>query len=165
MKVSLLGTSVDASISPKMGDEIYAKPPPNSDLLCGTSQIHGGRRLHDAPGSLDPLPAIARAVKRKGLLFLDHCMRRVAGGEGVGAGRNCVLCWPTAALGVSAAGFDRVAQMLDVFRSEIGRAGALGDLRNLDEIVPALLIRLSNACPPPARPFSALLATASKVSA
>jgi L-lactate dehydrogenase (cytochrome) len=111
---------------------------------------HGGRQLDAAPGSLDALPAIARAVDGKIPLFLDGGVRRgadVVKALALGA-RACFVGRPQL-WGVSVAGAEGVSHMLDIFRSEIDRVMGLCGLRNLDEIGPALLMRLSYSGPAP----------------
>jgi L-lactate dehydrogenase (cytochrome) len=111
---------------------------------------HGGRQLDAAPGSLDALPAIARAVDGKIPLFLDGGVRRgadVVKALALGA-RACFVGQPQL-WGVSVAGAEGVSHMLDIFRSEIDRVMGLCGLRNLDEIGPALLMRLSYSGPAP----------------
>lgn len=119
---------------------------------------HGGRQLDGAPGALDMLPAVARAVDEKIPVFLDGGVRRganVVKASALGA-TACFVGRPQL-WGLSAAGADGVAHMLDLFRSEIDRVMALCGVRNLGEITTALLTRSSDASPPLSRVPSQLL--------
>jgi isopentenyl diphosphate isomerase/L-lactate dehydrogenase-like FMN-dependent dehydrogenase len=127
---------------------------------------HGGRQLDGAPGSLDVLPAIARAVDGKIPVFLDGGVRRGADVvKALALGATACFVGRPQLWGVSVAGADGVSQVLDIFRTEIDRVMGLCGVRNLDDIGPALLMRLSDGGPAPsaARPLSSSLAIASKV--
>jgi isopentenyl diphosphate isomerase/L-lactate dehydrogenase-like FMN-dependent dehydrogenase len=113
---------------------------------------HGGRQLDGAPSSLDVLPAVARAVDEKIPLFLDGGVRRGANVvKALALGATACFVGRPQLWGLSAAGADGVAHMLDLFRSEIDRVMALCGLRNLREIGTALLTRSSDAGPPLSR--------------
>ena len=113
---------------------------------------HGGRQLDGAPGSLDVLPAVARAVDEKIPLFLDGGVRRGANVvKALALGATACFVGRPQLWGLSAAGADGVAHMLDLFRSEIDRVMALCGLRNLREIGTALLTRSSDAGSPLSR--------------
>jgi isopentenyl diphosphate isomerase/L-lactate dehydrogenase-like FMN-dependent dehydrogenase len=127
---------------------------------------HGGRQLDGAPSSLDVLPAVARAVDGRIPLFLDGGVRRGANVvKALALGATACFVGRPQLWGLSVAGADGVAHMLDLFRSEIDRVMALCGLSNLGEIGIALLTPSSDAGPAGLpRPFSAPLTMTGKVS-
>jgi isopentenyl diphosphate isomerase/L-lactate dehydrogenase-like FMN-dependent dehydrogenase len=99
-------------------------------------------------------------------LFLDGGVRRGADVvKALALGATACFVGRPQLWGVSVAGAAGVCHVLDIFRSEIDRVMALCGVRNLDEIGPALLMRLSDGGPTPstARPVSSPLAMTSKV--
>ena len=112
------------------------------------------------------LPAVARAVDEKIPPFLDGGVRRGANVvKALALGATACFVGRPQLWGLSAAGADGVAHMLDLFRSEIDRVMALCGLRNLGEIGTAAdaIVRRGPAALP--RSFSAPLAMPGKVSA
>jgi isopentenyl diphosphate isomerase/L-lactate dehydrogenase-like FMN-dependent dehydrogenase len=102
---------------------------------------HGGRQLDGAPASLDMLPAVAEAVGARIPVLLDGGVRRgkdVVKALALGA-TACLIGRPQL-WGVAVAGTEGMAQVLEIFRSEIDRVMGLCGVRSIDEIRPDLLV-------------------------
>jgi len=97
---------------------------------------HGGRQLDGAAGALDVLPAIAGAVAGRGQVLLDGGVRR--GSDIVKAlslGADGVLIGRPYLYGLAAGGTRGVADVLEIFRTELQRTMVLmgcRDVRDLD---------------------------------
>ena len=88
---------------------------------------HGGRQLDIVPASLDALPAIVDAVGGKVPILIDGGVRR--GGDVVKAlalGATACLIGRPHLWGVTVAGEQGVARILEIYRTEIDRVMALG---------------------------------------
>jgi len=88
---------------------------------------HGGRQLDVVPPSLQALPAVVDAVAGKMPILLDGGVRR--GGDVVKAialGATACLVGRPHLWGVTVAGEQGVARILEIYRSEIDRVMALG---------------------------------------
>jgi len=103
---------------------------------------HGGRQLDGASSSLEALPAIVDAVHGRVPVLLDGGIRRGADVvKAIALGAQAVLIARPQLWGLAVAGQAGVAQVLEIYRSEIDRAlgllGAesLGALRRLDVLV------------------------------
>jgi L-lactate dehydrogenase (cytochrome)/(S)-mandelate dehydrogenase len=104
---------------------------------------HGGRQLDGAIASLDALPAIVAAAGDRIPVLLDGGVRRGADViKALALGARAVLIARPQLWGLAVAGQAGVAQVLEIFRSEIDRAmGLLGAvdvdaLRRLRLLVP-----------------------------
>jgi isopentenyl diphosphate isomerase/L-lactate dehydrogenase-like FMN-dependent dehydrogenase len=107
---------------------------------------HGGRQLDGAPASIEALPAIAEAVAGRVPLLLDGGVRRgvdVVRAIALGA-RACLIGRPQL-WGVSVAGEDGVAHVLDLFRTDIDRVLGLCGLSRIGDVGPELLFHPHNA--------------------
>jgi L-lactate dehydrogenase (cytochrome)/(S)-mandelate dehydrogenase len=101
---------------------------------------HGGRQLDQAPGSLDVLPAIDRAVGDKLAIMLDSGVRRGAdilialclGAKFVFMGRPTLY-------GAAAGGIPGVKKAVSVFRNEIDLVMAQIGCPSLAELGPDFL--------------------------
>ena len=103
---------------------------------------HGGRQLDGASSSLEALPAIVDAVHGRVPVLLDGGLRRGADViKAIALGAHAVLIARPQLWGLAVAGQDGVAQVLEIYRSEIDRAmGLLGAeslsaLRRLEVLV------------------------------
>jgi L-lactate dehydrogenase (cytochrome)/(S)-mandelate dehydrogenase len=103
---------------------------------------HGGRQLDGASSSLEALPAIVDAVHGRVPVLLDGGIRRGADVvKAIALGAHAVLVARPQLWGLAVAGQDGVAQVLEIYRSEIDRvlgllgAESLGALRRLDVLV------------------------------
>ena len=96
---------------------------------------HGGRQLDIVPASIQALPAVVDAVAGKIPVLLDGGVRR--GGDVVKAlalGATACLIGRPHLWGVAVAGEEGVAQVLEIYRSEIDRIMALCGWDGLDQI-------------------------------
>lgn len=101
---------------------------------------HGGRQLDGAVGSLDALPAVARAVGARAAVFFDSGVRR--GGEAVKAlalGAKAVLIGRATLYGVSAAGEPGARRALEILTDEFARTMQLCGATRVADIGPELL--------------------------
>ena len=106
---------------------------------------HGGRQLDGAIASLDALPAIVAAVEDRIPLLLDGGVRRGADViKALALGARAVLIARPQLWGLAVAGEAGVAQVLEIFRSEIDRAMGLLGAADIDA-----LRRLRPLVPPP----------------
>lgn len=103
---------------------------------------HGGRQLDGASSSLEALPAIVDAVQGRVPVLLDGGIRRGADVvKAIALGAHAVLVARPQLWGLAVAGQAGVAQVLEIYRSEIDRimgllgAESLGALRQLDLLV------------------------------
>jgi L-lactate dehydrogenase (cytochrome) len=102
---------------------------------------HGGRQLDSAPAALDVLPMVAAVLGGRIPILLDGGVRRgadVVKALALGA-TACLIGRPTL-WGVSVAGENGVAHVLETYRQEIDRAMALCGLRAIADITPDLLL-------------------------
>jgi len=106
---------------------------------------HGGRQLDGAIASLDALPAIVAAVEDRIPVLLDGGVRRGADViKALTLGARAVLIARPQLWGLAVAGQAGVAQVLEIFRSEIDRAMGLLGAADVDA-----LRRLRLLVPPP----------------
>lgn len=96
---------------------------------------HGGRQLDCAPGTLDILPEIAKAIDNRIEVFIDGGFLR--GGDVIKAialgARACMVGRPYF-WGLAVGGKDGVLKVLNIFRDEIDRTMALLGCTNLNQI-------------------------------
>ena len=103
---------------------------------------HGGRQLDGEIASFDALPAVVRAVGRKGSVLLDGGIRR--GSDVVKAlarGAEAVMVGRAMFYGVSAAGEAGAARALDILADELVRTMQLCGATRVADIGPELLVR------------------------
>ena len=103
---------------------------------------HGGRQLDGAPASIEALPAIVAATGGKLVVLLDGGVRRgadVVKALALGA-RACLIGRPWL-WGLTVAGEAGVAQVLNLYRSEIDRVMGLCGASRLAEIGSDLIVR------------------------
>jgi L-lactate dehydrogenase (cytochrome)/(S)-mandelate dehydrogenase len=103
---------------------------------------HGGRQLDGAPASVEALPAVTEAVAGRAAVLLDGGVRRgadVVKALALGA-RACLLGRPIL-WGLSVAGEDGVAHVLEIYRREIDRVLGLCGVSRADAVGPELLFR------------------------
>jgi (S)-mandelate dehydrogenase len=101
---------------------------------------HGGRQLDGGPATLDALPAIAAAVRKRIPVLLDGGIRR--GSDIVKAlalGADCVLIGRPTLYGISVAGEDGAKRTIDIFRTELVRAMQLCGVRTIAQLGPDTL--------------------------
>ena len=101
---------------------------------------HGGRQLDQAPGSLDVLPAMKRAVGDRMTILLDSGVRRGADiviALCLGA-QFCTFGRPTL-YGAVAGGLDGVKMAIDIFRGEIDLVMGQISCPSLDQLGPDFL--------------------------
>ncbi len=103
---------------------------------------HGGRQLDGASSSLEALPAIVDAVHGRVPVLIDGGIRRGADVvKAIALGAQAVLIARPQLWGLAVAGEAGVAQVLEIYRSEIDRvmgllgAESLDALRRLDLLV------------------------------
>lgn len=115
-------------------------------VACGVDGIvvsnHGGRQLDGAPASIEALPAIVTASGGRLAVLLDGGVRRgadVVKALALGA-RACLIGRPWL-WGLAVGGEAGVAQVLEMFRSEIDRVMGLSGLSTIGEIGPELILR------------------------
>ncbi len=96
---------------------------------------HGGRQLDVVPASVEALPEVVEAVEGKVPVLLDGGVRRggdVLKAHALGA-RACLIARPYL-WGLSVAGQDGVARVLEILESEIDRVMALGGWDRLADL-------------------------------
>jgi L-lactate dehydrogenase (cytochrome) len=101
---------------------------------------HGGRQLDGAVSSIEALPEVVNAVGGRIPVLLDGGVRRgadVVKALALGAAA-CLIARPHL-WGLSVAGEQGVARVLEIYRSEIDRVMGLSGLRSIAEIGPDLL--------------------------
>ena len=101
---------------------------------------HGGRQLDGAVSSIEALPAVAQSVAGRIPVLLDGGVRRgadVVKALALGA-RACLIARPQL-WGLSVAGEQGVARVLEIFRNEIDRVMGLCGTRSTTDIGPDLL--------------------------
>ncbi len=101
---------------------------------------HGGRQLDGAVSSIEALPAVAQSVAGRIPVLLDGGVRRgadVVKALALGA-RACLIARPQL-WGLSVAGEQGVARVLEIFRNEIDRVMGLCGMRSTPDIGPDLL--------------------------
>jgi L-lactate dehydrogenase (cytochrome)/(S)-mandelate dehydrogenase len=121
---------------------------------------HGGRQLDVVPASLQALPAVVDAVAGKMPVLLDGGVRR--GGDVVKAlalGANACLIGRPHLWGAAVAGEQGVAQVLEIYRTEINRIMVLCGWEDLKAIDRSVLFD------PAAKPGSVLSAVGRKLTA
>lgn len=114
-------------------------------LDCGIDGLivsnHGGRQLDGAPASLDALPAVVEAVAGRAPILIDGGIRRGADAvKAIALGATAVLVGRPQLWGLSVAGQDGVAHMLEIFRREIDRTMGLMGAKRLSDLSPADLL-------------------------
>jgi L-lactate dehydrogenase (cytochrome)/(S)-mandelate dehydrogenase len=103
---------------------------------------HGGRQLDGAVAAADALPGVVEAVAGRAPIFVDGGIRRgsdVVIALALGA-RACLIGRPHL-WGLAVAGEAGVAQVLDIFRSEIDRVMGLCGISSIAGIGPDLIMR------------------------
>jgi isopentenyl diphosphate isomerase/L-lactate dehydrogenase-like FMN-dependent dehydrogenase len=100
---------------------------------------HGGRQLDSVPSSLQALPGVVNAVGGKMPILLDGGVRRGADViKALALGATACLIGRPHLWGVTVAGEEGVARILEIYRTEIDRVMALGgwdDVNALDRSV------------------------------
>jgi L-lactate dehydrogenase (cytochrome)/(S)-mandelate dehydrogenase len=114
-------------------------------LDCGIDGLivsnHGGRQLDGAPASLDALPAVVQAVAGRAPILIDGGIRRGADAvKAIALGATAVLVGRPQLWGLSVAGQDGVAHMLEIFRREIDRTMGLMGAKRLSDLSPSDLL-------------------------
>ena len=119
---------------------------------------HGGRQLDGASSSLEALPAIVDAVHGRVPVLLDGGIRRGADVvKAIALGAQAVLIARPQLWGLAVAGQAGVAQVLEIYRSEIDRVMGLLGAESLDalrrsmcwSIVERVLRRFASPARPP----------------
>jgi (S)-mandelate dehydrogenase len=101
---------------------------------------HGGRQLDGAAGTLDALPAVARAVGGRMSVLIDGGVRR--GGDAVKAialGAEGVMIGRATLFGACAGGEPGATRALDILRDELVRTMQLCGVARVEAIGPELL--------------------------
>lgn len=101
---------------------------------------HGGRQLDGAVSSIEALPDVVESVEGRIPVLLDGGVRRgadVVKALALGA-RACLIARPQL-WGLTVAGQEGVARVLEIYRSEIDRVMGLSGLRRVADIGPDLL--------------------------
>ena len=96
---------------------------------------HGGRQLDGASSSLEALPAVVDAVQGRVPVLMDGGVRR--GADVIKAlmlGAHAVLIARPQLWGLAVAGQAGVAQVLEIYRSEIDRVMGLLGAHDLDAV-------------------------------
>ncbi|WP_144639276.1 alpha-hydroxy acid oxidase [Bordetella genomosp. 13] len=96
---------------------------------------HGGRQLDGAPGPMQVLPAIARAVGAQLTVMADSGFRRGSDVvKALAAGARCVWLGRATLYGMSAAGPRGAAHVLEIIEDEMRRTLTLLGARSVDEL-------------------------------
>jgi isopentenyl diphosphate isomerase/L-lactate dehydrogenase-like FMN-dependent dehydrogenase len=111
---------------------------------CGVDGLvvsnHGGRQLDGAPASLDALPAVVKAINGRIPVLLDGGVRRGADVvKALALGASACLIGRPQLWGLSVAGEDGVAHVLDIYRREIDRVMGLCGVQAIGAIDESLL--------------------------
>jgi 4-hydroxymandelate oxidase len=104
---------------------------------------HGGRQLDTVPATIELLPAIVRALDGRIPVLLDGGIRRGTDVlKAIALGARAVAIGRPVLWGLSVGGQEGVSRVLELFRSEIGRALELCGCRSLAELDPGFVQRL-----------------------
>jgi 4-hydroxymandelate oxidase len=103
---------------------------------------HGGRQLDAAIPTPRALPDVAEAMSGKGTLMVDGGIRRGTDViKALAMGADAVLLGRPVLWGLSIAGADGVAHVLQLLRDECELGMALSGCRSIDEATPDLIAR------------------------
>ena len=104
---------------------------------------HGGRQLDGAASGMDALPAVVEAIGGRIPVLVDGGFRRGADVlKALCLGASATLIGRPQLWGLSVAGEAGVAQVLEIYRSEIDRAMALLGVSRLRDLGPQYLQRV-----------------------
>lgn len=105
---------------------------------------HGGRVLDHTPGAAEVLPAIARAVKGKGIILADGGVRTGADVlKYLALGADAVLVGRPLVIGAFGGGAEGVAMLLAKMRAELVAAMLLTGTASVREVSPRIVSMLS----------------------
>jgi len=105
---------------------------------------HGARNLDTVVASADALPAVVSAVDGRVPVLVDGGIRRGTDvAKAICLGATAVLVGRPAIWGLTVAGADGVADVVDILRAELVMAMGLLGATRLDELTPDLLVRPS----------------------
>jgi L-lactate dehydrogenase (cytochrome)/(S)-mandelate dehydrogenase len=103
---------------------------------------HGGRQLDGAPATIDALPGVVAAVDGKIPVLVDGGVRRGADVvKALALGASACLIARPQLWGLTVAGEEGVAHVLEILRKEIDRAMGLMGAAKLSELGPESLFR------------------------